>query len=328
MNHYQKLSKESLITRVEALEHLIEALIAEKNQEELLRFPWVGNLGNWHWNVQTNRLICNDAKICTLNYRRDEAPEKIGFEFFTSKLHPEDYERVMENMRQHLDGNIDAYEVEYRIQTKDGLWKWYYDRGKITKRDDQNRPVLVSGIVFDITEAKELQLLVKIQNKQLEQLVDFDCLTKLLNRRGLLEKLEDAIEHANKSKEALSLIIMDIDHFSLVNDTHGHLVGDKVLEQVARDIENTTSRSDVTGRYGGEEFIILLPNTTKDKAYLLGEKIRKTIEKDTFSKGVKITISGGISQYQGGDGDDLIDLADKRLYYAKENGRNQIVWTD
>lgn len=325
MDQYNNTSKEALIERIAELETFVDALKQEKDQKELLNFPWIGNLGHWHWNIKTNHVVCNDGKILALNYTCRDIPKQIGFEFFTSKLHPDDYENVMESMRQHLCGNTNAFEIQYRIRTKDGRLKWFYDRGRISKRDNQNQPLLVSGIVFDITESKEMELLLKRQNKQLEQLVDFDCLTEVLNRRGLFQKLKSEIDTANKTNQKLSIIMIDVDHFTLVNNSHGHIVGDQILKQIAKKLKMNMLGTDSAGRYGGEEFLIILPDTDKDSAYIVAERIRKSIQNHIFKQGIKVTISGGIKEYQNESLDTLIDEADKRLYQAKKNGRNQIV---
>ena len=328
MDKYKNSSKEELIERIKELEYFNEALKEEKNQEELLKFPWAGNLGHWYWNVKTNSVVGNDQKVLALNYDKEDIPKEIGFEFFTSKLHPEDYERVMDNMRDHLLGNTDAFEVEYRIKTKNGSWKWYYDRGKITKRDDNNEPVLLAGIVFDITEKKDIEQLIKRENKKLVELVNFDYLTKILNRRGLLNRLENEIDIAIANKENLSIIMLDIDKFKLVNDKQGHLIGDKVLKQIARNIKKNVLGTDIVGRYGGEEFLVILPNTDEKQAYCVAERIRKNIQSEQFTNGIRLTISGGVKQYHNESIIGFIDQADKYLYKSKENGRNQISYKE
>lgn len=325
MGKYSNVSKKDLIERIEELEYLLNVLKEEKDQEELLKFPWLGNLGHWYWNVKTNKVVCNDKKVLTLNYTKDEIPQNMGFEFFTSKLHPEDYEIVMDNMRQHLYGITDAYEVEYRIQAKDGSWKWYYDIGKVTKRDEENKPIIVAGIVFNITEKKEMELLIQEQNRQLLEIVNLDYLTNVLNRRALYEKLKTEIDMLNINKSYLTIVMIDIDNFKLVNDTYGHLVGDLVLKQVAEIIKSNLLESHIVGRYGGEEFLIILPDINKEQGYIIAERIRKSIENAQFVYDIRLTISGGLKEYNKESINMLIDKADKCLYQAKNNGRNQIV---
>jgi len=174
-----------LSAKVAELEKFIDEIVQEKNSYELLNFPWVGNLGQWYWLVQSNKVYFNDKKVTTLGYSMDEVPEEVGFDFFTSKLHKDDYDNVMDNMRDHLKGKRESYEVEYRIRTKDGSYKWYYDRGKVTKTDDNDKPLLLSGIVFDVSKNKEIENELKIANSQLHDLLIHDDLTKVYNRRYL-----------------------------------------------------------------------------------------------------------------------------------------------
>lgn len=318
-------TNQDLINKIKELNNLIEALKEEKNQDELLKFPWLGNLGHWYWNIKIDKLICNDKKITTLGYKKEEIPKNLGFEFFTSKLHPDDYERVMDNMRQHINGNIDAYEVEYRIQTKDGNWKWYYDRGKVTKYDEENKPVIIAGIVFDITEKKEMQILISEQNKRLLEIVNYDDLTQILNRRALFQKLKDQISKTDNKKYDLSVIMIDIDKFKSINDTYGHIVGDEVIKKVAETIKKNLSEDEFVGRYGGDEFLVVLPNSNSDKASIVAENIRRDVQNICFIGELKITISVGVRQYSKGNINILLDEADRALYEAKNNGRNKIV---
>ena len=155
---YDHLTKEQLLEKIENLELLTQELLREKEQETKLEYSWTGNLGHWYWNIRTNEVTFNPLKVTTLGYDRSEIPENISYQFFTDKLHPEDYPVTMEAMKNHLYGKADVYEVEYRIQTKDNKYKWYYDRGKITQYDEDGKPVFLAGIVFDITEKKETQL--------------------------------------------------------------------------------------------------------------------------------------------------------------------------
>lgn len=325
MKKYNEFSREDLIKKIKEDEYIIDELKKEKNEEELLNYPWVGNLGHWYWNIQTNDVISNDKKITTLNYTVDEIPEDLGFEFFTSKLHPDDYERVMDNMRQHLYGNSEVYEVEYRIQTKDGDYKWYYDIGKVTRRDEENKPLFVSGIVFNITEKKNMELIIRNQNEKLLEAVNLDHLTKTLNRKALYEKLESEIHIVDKSQSKLSIVMIDIDKFKRVNDNYGHQVGDSVIKKIAEIIKNSLPEESFVGRYGGEEYLVIIPGRDKEQAYIVAENIRKNIEDTEFIYGIKITVSGGVSEYDNKQSlDVLVYESDKNLYKAKNSGRNKI----
>jgi len=322
------LTKEELINKIKELTLLLDAVQANLNENELLNFPWAGNLGNWYWSVKSNRVLFNDQKILVLGYKKEEIPENIGFEFFTSKLHPEDYDLVMDNMRNHLYGKSSAYESAYRIQSKDGSWLWFYDRGVITKRDENGKPELVTGIVFDITEQKRMEDLLVEQNLKLEEMSRTDFLTNLNNRRTLFERLEYEMKRVARTKEPLSVLLLDIDHFKKVNDTHGHLVGDKVLIEVAKLIKSSIRITDIPGRYGGEEFLVIRPACDAQGAMRVAETLRQNVQNAEFAAGLKITISGGIKLYGQGTADELIEAADQNLYRAKKNGRNQIDYAD
>lgn len=166
------LSKAELIEKIENLEKQLRRSNEELAYHEQAHFEWSGNLGKWQWNVKENKVQFNVKKVQALGYNLQDIPGEIGFEFFTSKIHPDDYEMVMQNMRDHLYGVSGAYECEYRIQGKDGEWKWFYDRGIIIKRDAENRPVELVGIVFDISEQKKTQLELETKNAQLMQLIE------------------------------------------------------------------------------------------------------------------------------------------------------------
>ncbi|MCA1745812.1 MAG: PAS domain-containing sensor histidine kinase [Bacteroidales bacterium] len=149
---YDNLSREDLIQELTHANALLEQFFRES--EENVQLMWTGNLGHWYWDVKKDVVRFNWLKVKVLGYSKEEVPEDVGYAFFTDKLHPDDYTYVMENMVEHLKGATDIYEVEYRIQAKDGSWKWFYDRGAVTLRDEDGSAVLLTGMVFDITEKK------------------------------------------------------------------------------------------------------------------------------------------------------------------------------
>ena len=101
----------------------------------MLEYAWSGNLGHWYWNIKTNTVTFNPLKVTALGYDRDEIPDQVSYQFFTDKIHPEDYQKTMDAMMAHLYGKAGVYEVEYRIRAKNGEYRWYYDRGRITQYD-------------------------------------------------------------------------------------------------------------------------------------------------------------------------------------------------
>ena len=325
MTDYQALSKEALIQRILELESALEFLLNEKNSYELLNFPWAGNLGNWHWDITNNIVICNEEKYKALQYSREEVPEKLRYQFFTSKLHPEDLTHVMSNMQRHMKGLSDAYEVEYRIQAKDGSYKWFYDRGKAIKRDENGNALALSGIVFDITEQKQLEFALADQNIQLNELANMDPLIKIWNRRALHNLLDETMITCQHAHIPLCILMLDIDHFKYINDTYGHQIGDEILVQTAEVMKQCLRGTDALGRFGGEEFLILLPGSDLDNSIHIAERIRARVEQNGFSHGIRITISGGLKELKQETMDNFINAADTLMYQAKNNGRNKIM---
>ncbi len=314
----QKLDEERLLN---------QQLMEEKNQMIGLDFSWTGNLGHWYWNVKSNTVTFNPLKITTLGYNMDEVPESVNYQFFTDMLHPDDYQKAMEAMMRHLHGNAAVYEVEYRIRTKAGDYKCYYDRGRITQYDEDGKPLLLAGIVFDVTEKKELMIQLEKQNKLLQLQSSTDGLTGLSNHRFLIEALKKSINDFIRTNKTFCVAIFDVDNFKKINDTMGHLYGDKILSDIASMIKANIRDIDVAGRYGGEEFMVILADTTLTEAYTIAERIREVVEKHIFDDEVHVTISGGVEEiHQGDDVTDIISSSDKKLYIAKNQWKNKIIF--
>lgn len=171
---------------------------------------------------------------------------------------------------------------------------------------------------------KKTQNELKKKNVELEELSTTDKLTGLYNRMKLDLTLQAEINRSERYGSHLSIIIMDVDHFKSINDQYGHQEGDKVLKQVAGLLKDDTRKVDIVGRWGGEEFLILCPETTLDHAFAMAEKLRSTLEQSDKSK-YPITASFGIAAFQKGMKESkLINNADRALYKAKEKGRNRV----
>lgn len=322
---YVDYSREQLLDRIKDLEMLNQELLKEKEQETKLEYAWTGNLGHWYWNIKSNEVTFNPLKVATLGYDKSEIPEHITYQFFTDRLHQDDYQKTMDAMLNHLYGKANVYESEYRIRTKDGKYRWFYDRGRITQYDESGKPLFLAGIVFDITEKKEIQIELEHKNRILAEMSSIDGLTKISNHRTLIEHLKVSIADAQRSMNPLSIAIFDIDDFKKVNDSKGHVYGDQVLFDVAAIIKKSIRETDIAGRYGGEEFMVVFSNTDLAVANKVSERVRQSVENYQFVDGLLITISGGVSQYNNEDITELIHSADTNLYQAKRNGKNQIV---
>jgi len=159
-----------------------------------------------------------------------------------------------------------------------------------------------------------------------------DHLTHLYNRRFFMNRANEEIERTLRHKAPLSVLMVDIDHFKLFNDTHGHATGDRVLQTVARAMQDALRTSDVCARYGGEEFAMLLPNTSGENAYYVAERVRRTLQGTRYTglglpADANITISVGVSTCprDATSLDELMTLADEALYQAKGEGRDRVV---
>jgi diguanylate cyclase (GGDEF)-like protein len=167
---------------------------------------------------------------------------------------------------------------------------------------------------------------IKLESQRHYYHATHDMLTKIYNRSFFLDKLDDEITYSARYQVPFSIIIFDIDYFKRFNDTFGHLKGDEVLVAVCDIVKLNIRKTDIFARWGGEEFVILLPNTPIDKAEILAQNLRKHIENISMDEVDKITASFGISEYQAEDVEKTIfHRADEALYKAKENGRNQVV---
>ncbi len=172
-------------------------------------------------------------------------------------------------------------------------------------------------------------------NRKLTELATIDPLTNLFNRRYFFDNLANEINRANRYKFKFSVILLDIDFFKKVNDTYGHNMGDNVLVKVGAVLKKTLRQSDICARFGGEEFIIILPETEILKAAVLGEKLRNEISALKFpipnsNELFSITSSFGITEYstEMTSMEQLTSIADTALYYSKENGRNRCYYAE
>jgi diguanylate cyclase (GGDEF)-like protein/PAS domain S-box-containing protein len=276
-------------------------------------------------------------KIMYVNTRAEEffhsdSTELIGSDPFSYYQNPED----RFNLLRDIEHNKKASEREVVYKRKDGS----QILGLITMVPSiyHDEEVALSCII-DISDKKKVEEQLKQNsenieklNKELMMMNDIlvnksirDGLTNLYNHQHMNEMLIEQIQLASESKKELCVMMLDIDHFKQVNDTYGHQIGDDVLVTVARLIEKNTRKTDYIGRYGGEEFIAVLPDIDLEAAAILAERIRQNIKNYDYGvEGLKATISIGVAQYAGEEPNVLIKRADSLLYQAKNNGRNRV----
>ncbi len=197
-------------------------------------------------------------------------------------------------------------------------------------------PIMSSGgevshvclLIYDVTDIATSKKELTRLNKELEKLSRTDRLTGLNNRGYWEEQFQAEFNRCARYHSESTAIIFDIDHFKQVNDTYGHQAGDEVIRQTSQLLRDLVRKTDVAGRYGGEEFVVFLPSTPSDKAFIFAERLRKKIEALTVThedKKINFTISLGICQFHDSlpNHEKWIEKADQALYHSKENGRNQ-----
>lgn len=183
----------------------------------------------------------------------------------------------------------------------------------------------VLGISRNITERRRAEQRLRLELESMEQLASTDPLTNAWNRRHFGEMIEGEMHRSDRYGHPLSLLLLDIDHFKRVNDTHGHAEGDRVLVEVADCIRAAIRISDSLVRWGGEEFIVLMPNTGISSATILAERIREGIATHTFEGIGQVTASLGLAEYQPSSSRDTwLERADQAMYHAKHAGRNRV----
>lgn len=238
-------------------------------------------------------------------------------------VHRDDRERVRTHLRALLSAdNADPGVLEFRIVTRDGEERWmghvcqpvFSDQGTYLGRRGSNR---------DISRNKQLE-------QKLECLATHDSLTSLYNRGELDARLAQELERARRYQRPLSLLVLDIDHFKSVNDTHGHQAGDEALRHLGATLANACRQLDIVARYGGDEFVVVMPEALPVDARGRAESLCRTIADRPLLLGsgqsLSLSISIGISAYpeHGETPDQLLAAADHALYAAKAGGRNRM----
>lgn len=217
---------------------------------------------------------------------------------------------------------------------------YYYPVNEFTQIDFTNRQLVVIAILTITITSHIFMIRQEEFDASLYRIAITDELTGIANRRALVEELEKRITEAVRYKKELSLLMFDIDGFKDINDSYGHLIGDAILQRLTRVCQNWLRTTDIIGRYGGEEFLAICPNTSLEGAKTLAERIRLAIEQSDFTyKNTKIsvTVSIGVTELTNHIYDllsnrneveilhDMIDAADSAMYIAKRKGKNSVI---
>jgi diguanylate cyclase (GGDEF)-like protein/PAS domain S-box-containing protein len=240
---------------------------------------------------------------------------------------PHEREHVLRRYRERFERGTIEEQMQREIELWDGSTRIFQVTTKFLKTSSGR---MLLSIVLDRTEEIRLVRELEEKKKELELLATHDPLTGLMNRRLVLELMHHELERARRYRLPVCVLMIDLDHFKQVNDTYGHLAGDDVLQQFAIILSKNTRAVDIVGRYGGEEFVVVMPETGLEGALVFAERLRTAVERHEFvtRSGHKLHITCSIGVTQGEpellDIDHLLALADKALYRAKEEGRNRV----
>ena len=254
----------------------------------------------------------------------------VSVQDWADRIHPDDRERVVNFCVAQSQAGVD-HEADYRALTSDGGYVWIRDVVHVVRVDGEVEALV--GFMFDISERKKNEdQLLRLQ-KELEELSFKDDLTGIANRRMFNSILEREWAHARRSRTPLSLILLDIDYFKQYNDRYGHIQGDACLKRVARVLSTAAIRStDFIARFGGEEFVLVLPDTDATAARHMAETCRRLIleqriahDQSQVSDWLTASIgTGTIVPAADLEPVAFLECVDKRLYEAKSQGRNRV----
>ena len=248
------------------------------------------------------------------------------------RMHPDDRQWVVDYCVSQSKAGID-HEADYRALTSDGGYVWIRDVVHVVRTESGEVEALI-GFMFDISERKKSEEKLAALQKELEDFSYKDGLTGIANRRMFDSILELEWENSRRNNQPLSLIMMDIDYFKQYNDHYGHLQGDESLKRVGQALTAAGTRArDALARFGGEEFVLVLPETDAASAQKIAERCRQLIFKEQIPHAKSavsqmLTLSIGTGTVIPTHKDDalkFVDIVDQRLYQAKQKGRNCIV---
>jgi diguanylate cyclase (GGDEF)-like protein/PAS domain S-box-containing protein len=275
------------------------------------------NDGIWDWDLSNLQMYGSQRSREIMGYCLDENVP-ITQELVESTIHPDDLERYQAAFMMHIKGETPNISIEFRVRNKDGLYRWVLTRG-VGNRDETGRVTRLAGSITDLTARGAY----------------YDPLTGLPGRRLLVDRLERVVaSHRRDPEKGFSLLFTDLDRFKVINDSLGHAIGDALLLEVSRRIDRSLRPGDIVARWGGDEFVLLLENTTPKEARKIAMRLRLLIgepfklgELETFT-GISIGIVNsrsdpdGTGENNAGEASaaDYLRSADTAMYSAKAMG--------
>ncbi|HGY9618746.1 TPA: diguanylate cyclase [Pseudomonas putida] len=304
--------------------------------------------GIWDWNANTGYVYRNPGWYAMLGYASHSMANSVLT--WESVIHPEDYPRVMAHFEAYINQRNERYLIEYRCRCQDGNYIWIEDSGYIIGQNADGSVARMLGAHRNIDAGKRLVAQLEQKNQSLEcqvaertrelswvnqqlqrqleenlELAERDALTRIANRYRLEKSLQTECERAQRFRQPLSLIAIDMDDFKPINDRYGHARGDAALVLVADNLRTCLRELDVLARWGGDEFVIVLPQAALGEALEVAAGLRQVMEQLEPVGDCRLTMSYGVVQWQEGeDQHALLARADKALYRAKAAGKNAI----
>ncbi|MGE8066929.1 sensor domain-containing diguanylate cyclase [Pseudomonas sp. NPDC089569] len=304
--------------------------------------------GIWDWNANTGFVYRNPGWYEMLGYPAHSLDNNVLT--WESVIHPDDYPHVMARFDDHLAKRAPVYQAEYRCRMHDGSYIWIEDRGHVLARNADGSVARMIGAHRSIDDKKRLLETLEQRNHSLEAIVEehtrelnrvnqqlqiqleenrklaeTDVLTSIANRYRLENALPLACERAQRFRRPLSLIAMDLDDFKNINDHYGHALGDAALVQAIESVKRFVREGDLLARWGGDEFIMILPDTPLADAKALAETIRHGVADLPPVGDFKVSMSFGVVQrFDEEQQTGLMARADQALYRSKIAGKNVI----
>lgn len=257
---------------------------------------------------------CDYFNETWLRFTGKNMEEEVG-SGWTEGVHPEDYEICMKTYLEAF-SKREPFEMEYRLIRHDGKWRWLNDRG-VPIFDDEGSFTGYVGSCIDVTE--------KVEGKKLKEMASKDALTGLFNRNYIECLLEYEFYKVRHGASSFIAMMMDIDKFKHFNDHFGHSFGDKVLNRVAGKIAQSIRKSDLAGRFGGDEFLIVLPDAELDDAEEVARRILQSVRLLVIDDiELEISMSIGIAKHTNEKkAEEVVEKADLAMYQAKQQGGNR-----
>ena len=297
-------------------------------------------IGFWRWNILDDAVLLSD--VASDYYGLPHQTKALTYEEFISAIVPEDREWVVKS-RQNTFITHGDFRAEFRVFWPDGSTHWVSSIGRphfspngIIERmdfimldiaDRKNFQHEIREIRLNVDKlADEKTVILRKANEELAKISRLDVLTGLANRLAINEALHSEYALMKRYEHTYSILMLDIDFFKKVNDTYGHQIGDEVLQLLAKTLKSNLRENDLSGRFGGEEFLVLLPTLDTTQAKKVAEKLRAAIEAAPHPVAGVFTVSIGVATASADQQDEnaIVMEADRQLYIAKNAGRNRV----